>query len=151
MQRGSQVGNNTRRSFITATAFAALAPLALNARANVGDGNESNASAGLSPSTPSSPKIVVLGNLRREPVIISDLASGVLSDPIQLEGNETYRISVVALGIQRGTPMFNVTLADVEGDALASQQVGPYSAAMFSRCCLSVFGRYGVMVLLAFA
>ena len=146
------MGNNTRRSFFKATAFAAaVAPLGLNALANVGNSDESNASAGSSASMSKPPTIVVLGNLRREPVVVSDLALGVLSDPIQLEGNATYRISVVDLGIQRGTPMFNVTLADVEGDPLVSQQVGPSSTAAFSRCCMSIFGRYGVMVLLAFA
>lgn len=101
------------------------------------------------------PAIAITGDLKIMPVYVVDWRPGVLSDPVDLTGNGTYRIELTPIEPRKqmrhwitcrtcGSPgsILSVALADAHGRRLGS--VNLVTAAHTPG--IAIFGRYGVMV-----
>jgi hypothetical protein len=141
-----------RRRFLTGAVAATVTPLIPPAQAGALGESESSATPRDPPSAfPDFPAcaIAVTGDLRRDPVFLTNLRRGVLSDPFELEGNGTYRLRVSPVEDHPVGPVFNVVLADEQGNELAQMNIGTNGATLFRQCGMAIFGRYGVMIYVA--
>ncbi len=146
------MSRKNRRKFIQeALLVGVAAPLAVSA-ASAKDKTALNA-----PSTKSlktfpdgiSSVVGIMGDTRREPIYVTNLRRGVLSDPIELEGNGTYRLAVTPVARNEPGALFEVILADVDGTHLARMNIGTSTETIFSECGIASFTYYGVVVYIA--
>ena len=99
--------------------------------------------------------IAISGDLKVMPVYVVDWRPGILSEPIELAGNGTYRIGLMPLEPREdlrewitcrscGSPgsILGVELADAQGKRLASVNL----VTLAHSVGVAIFGRHGVMV-----
>jgi hypothetical protein len=101
------------------------------------------------------PAIAITGDLRVYPVLVADWQPDVLSEPLELAGNGTYRLKVTPVPASevmrewitcpncgcRGS-VLNIVLTDVKGQPLAGISLSTAAHSM----SVAIFGRHGVMV-----
>jgi hypothetical protein len=141
------MSRKNRRKFLQGAVLASVAPLAPAAP-------KSDADATAKKSPPSLPDeissvVSITGDLRKDPVVVTDLRRGELSGPIELEGNGTYRLAITPVTRGRSGAEFEVVLADAGGARLARTHVGTRSQTLFNQCGIAHFAQYGVMVYIA--
>jgi hypothetical protein len=101
------------------------------------------------------PAIAITGDLKIMPVYVVDWRPGVLSEPIELTGNGSYRIALTPMEPREplrqgitcrscGSPgsILRVVLADAQGKRLGSVNL----VTLAHTVGVAIFGRHGVMV-----
>jgi hypothetical protein len=101
------------------------------------------------------PAIAITGDLRVYPILLADWQPDVLSDPLELAGNGTYRLKVTPMQAKEimrewitcpncGCPgsVLNIVLADAHSQPLAGISLSTAAHSM----SVAIFGRVGVMV-----
>lgn len=139
--------NDSRRSFIKAAAFSAIAPLGAQTRAIGSEAGPTGTTDNQLPPLSSGMTSVVsiMGHLKRNPVFLTNLTRGVLSDPVALDGNGIYRLSIEKVASDAGQT-FSVVLADAGGNPLLQKNIGSGARSIFGQCGIAVFRKYSVMV-----
>jgi hypothetical protein len=141
------MSRKNRRKFLQGAVLASVAPLAVAAPKSDADATSKKSPITLPDGISS--VVSITGDLRRDPVMVTDLRRGILSDPIELEGNGTYRLAITPVTRRRPNAEFEVVLANAGGTRLAQMHVGTSSRTIFSQCGIAHFAQYGVMVYIA--
>ncbi|PPT92226.1 hypothetical protein XthCFBP4691_04960 [Xanthomonas theicola] len=75
----------------------------------------------------------LFGDLRALPAELQ-LIPGQLSDPIALQGNDTYRVRITPTDmVSRFGPIYSLVLSDAKGTALEQMNIGSDTTAVFPR------------------